>query len=126
MGLLDDGGWLRGGFILNETDRKIMLQADVDAKALIIRVPYHLHRNLTSLLDKLFIGGKGKVVWTSTDGCVSAGVIVDGKETAYDLCRWAAETLKAGAPPDPDMDLATHIRWLRKVERAFFAVQETS
>ena len=69
VGLLDDGSWLRDGFILNEIDRKISDQADVDAKALTIRIPFHLHRNLTSRLDKLFIGGKGKVVWTSTDGC---------------------------------------------------------
>ena len=56
-------------------------------------------------LDNLFAKGKGKgrVVWASSDGDFEGGVIVDGKETVYNLAEWAKSN-GIEEPPHEDED----------------------
>jgi hypothetical protein len=105
---------------------------NIDRRERTIEIPLHLHRNLARLLDEqqLFRGATGKAVWTSTDGCFSGGVVVDGEESTYDLDEWAKEhVLEPGqTPPDPNTDVEEWLEyaeeeWLEyaaEVEQAFF------
>jgi hypothetical protein len=89
IALLEKGGWLKDGFIVDECGNKISEETDVDVSERAICIPLFLHRNLGGLLDDLFKGGKGEVVWTSTESGFAGGVITDGVETSYDLIKWA-------------------------------------
>jgi hypothetical protein len=117
--ILVNGGWLNAdGFILDETDNPINESGVPNVEPHSISIPYSLHRNLTRVLDQLFVGGKGTVVWTSTDGCFSGGVIVDGNETTYDLAQWAKENVEEPAP-NADDDFDDYCEWLAEVEDEF-------
>jgi hypothetical protein len=122
--LLETGGWLRDGHLLNESGRPITSVPNVDQEALTLDIPLSLYRGMARFLDadKLFVGGKGKVVWSSTDGVFAAGVIVNGVETGYDLKKWAKEQ---GYTEDdlPAVDDPEEVAsWQNEVERDFFEV----
>ena len=75
--------------------------AAATVEGLTLHVPWHLYRNLAGHLGEILAGSKHKVVWTSTDGTYSAGVLIDGTETEHDLREWAAEHV---GPPDGGED----------------------
>jgi hypothetical protein len=121
MELLVRGQWMKDGRLVREDDRPISDGPDADPEARTLRIPRAHYRNLAWALGEgdLFQGGQGKVVWTSTDGTFSAGVINNGKEDAYDLIQWG--TPKLGEPPDVDTSPEAYAYWQNEVEQAFFA-----
>ena len=78
---------------------------DIDYKKLNIEIPWFSYHNLVMHLDNLFAKGKGKgrVVWASSDGDFEGGVIIDGKETVYNLAEWA-KINGIEEPPHEDED----------------------
>ena len=76
---------------------------DIDYKKLTIEIPWFWYHTLIMHLDNLFTKGKGKVVWASSDGDFEGGVIVDGKETVYNLAEWAKSN-GIEEPPHEDED----------------------
>jgi len=121
LSLLQVGGWLKDGFILDEMGTRISEEADVDISGRAIRIPLFHYRNLGGFLDKLFVGGKGEVIWTSTDGCFDGGFIIDGKEISYDLTKWAKENMpEEDADPPDENDFDSYCEWQQEVEQTFF------
>jgi hypothetical protein len=128
VSLLEDNGYLGdeeiADWIVDETGERMTESPNIDRRERTIEIPLHLHRNLARLLDEqqLFRGATGKAVWTSTDGCFSGGVVVDGEESTYDLDEWAKEhVLEVGqSPPDPNEDLDAWVEYAEEVEQAFF------
>lgn len=92
------GGWIneRNVFV-DERRRPRTPGSTVDGFTL--HLPMGLYRNLAGFLLTLVAGTAHKVAWASTDGTYSAGLLVDGRETAYDLQAWAAEYI---GPPEDD------------------------
>jgi hypothetical protein len=119
IAMLEKDGWLVDGYIVDELNRKIIDDPDIDDKLQEIRIPLYLHRNLCGALDELFRGATGKIVWTSTDGMFNGGVIVDGKETHYDLDEWAKMNIKETVP-GVDKDFDRYCECQRQVEESFF------
>ena len=124
VAMLKNDGWLdEHGYFLDETDERISTVAGVDPEAQTINIPLACHRNLACALgeDQLFKGGTGRAVWTSTDGCFSGGVIVDGEETCYDLSEWSKKhVLEAGeSEPDADADFDKYVEYTSEVEEGF-------
>ena len=119
--LLTEDQWLRDGHITDERGANISDDddPDTDDQAMEIRIPLALHRNLCAVLDALFKGATGKVVWTSTDGMFDGGVIKNGKEKTYDLEEWA-KIKKMTPAPNPDADFQGYCDWQGQVEEAFF------
>jgi hypothetical protein len=120
--LLENGGWIKNGFMINELGNRICDTSDtsdVDIARKAFCIPVFLYRNLGAVLDSLFKGGKGEVVWTSTDSGFKGGVIVDGEETIYDLEKWAKENMEQEASLPPE-DFAELCEWQQDVEREFF------
>jgi hypothetical protein len=131
--LLVDGHWLfcmeREIYFLDEDDERISPEdkQDVDFENRIIHIPFGFYRSLTHLLctktfdDKpgLLAGSKGKVVWTSTDGCFSGGVITDSEEKVYDLEKWNSEN-NGENPPDFEVDFDGYCDWQTNIEVDFF------
>ena len=120
-------GWLDDeGYMLTEDEHRIdEVEPSVDAVERDIFIPLFHYRNLGYVLNDLFKGGKGKVIWTCTDGCFEGGVIVDGKETHYDLEKWAAEGENMEfeedrTPPDVEKEFDDYCEWQGEVEQAFF------
>ena len=62
-------------------------------------------------LVNLFANGNGKVVWASSDGEFEGGVIVDGKETVYNLDEWAKS--KGIEEPLMKMRMKMRIQWIQ-------------
>ena len=118
--ILADGQWLQEGYLVAETGGRISEDPDIDAGARRVSIPWALHRNLARVLGKgrLFRGGMGKVVWTSTDGTFEAGVIRDGEEQIYDLVEWGRRNV--GDPPDVDQSPEAYVQWQGEVEQTFF------
>jgi hypothetical protein len=128
VNLLEKNDYLKGDFITDECGDVISDQysPDIDRKNLSINIPYALHRNLARFLenDKLFKGGTGEVVWTSTDGVFSAGVITktsenDYHEEATELTTWGRKFVDANVP-DFEKDFDDFCVWQSAVESAFF------
>ena len=80
---------------------------DIDYKKLTIEIPWFSYHNLVMHLDNLFANGNGKVVWASSDGEFEGGVIVDGKETVYNMTEWAKSN-GIEEPPNEDEDEDEH------------------
>ena len=78
---------------------------DIDYKKLTIKIPWFSYHNLVFHLDNLFAKGKGKgrIVWASSDEDFEGGVIVNGKETVYNLAEWAKSNA-IEEPPHEDED----------------------
>jgi hypothetical protein len=78
---------------------------DIDYKKLTIEILWFSYHSLVMHLDNLFAkgNGKGRVVWASSDGEFEGGVIVDGKETVYNLAEWAKSN-GIEEPPNEDED----------------------
>lgn len=119
INLLVNGGWMKDGFMLDELGNHLENTSDVDFSSKAFNIPVFLYYNLGAILGNLFKGGKGEVVWTSTDGRFDGGVIVNGKETLYDLEKWAKENMeqKDSLPPENFAELC---EWHQLVEREFF------
>ena len=109
------------GYFLDEMGERIGETAGADASDLTIIFPLALQRNLASMLLNLFVGGKGTVVWTTTDCNFQGGVIVNGEETLYDLTEWAEEN-DIGESPAPDpKDAENWNEYSQEIEQEFFA-----
>lgn len=121
VGILKDDGWLDDeDYLVDEVGSRITEhKPNVDHRKRAIRFPLENYRNLARVLENLFRGGTGKVVWASTDGCFDGGVIVDGKETAYDLQTWN-QSKGGDPPPDVDTQLDEFIQWQEQIQEAFF------
>lgn len=105
--ILEDGGWLKNGFIVDECNDRLSFSdvPDVDEKGLQINIPFGLHRNLGWVLvaDKVLKGNTGFISYTCTDGCCEAGEICGEKEEHFDLEKWAKEN-GYGDPPAIDAE----------------------
>lgn len=117
--LLEVGGWLKDGFMVDELENRICDTSDVDISRKAFCIPVYHYHNLGGLLQNLFKGGKGEVVWTTTDGDFQGGVIVNGQETLYDLEVWAKENMEEENSLPPD-DIAELDEWQQEVEQEFF------
>lgn len=75
--LLRNGGWVdEEGYFVDEMGRRFDSQEEpaLDAERRRITFPYlGFHRNLAYALNRLCAAGKGRVVWTSDDGCFEGG-----------------------------------------------------
>jgi len=118
---LRDNGWIKNNKFVNEDDDFVSteIENDINEKELTITIPYGHYRNLARIFNKLFKGGTGKIVATSTDGCFEGYIIVDGKETVYNLNDWAKENIENDAP-DSEKDFDAYCEWMTDVENAFF------
>jgi hypothetical protein len=97
--------------LLNESDEPITPQSTLVGMTLYL--PRWTYRNLAGRLDLLAEGADHRIAWSSTDGMNAAGVLIDGKETEYDLEEWAAEHQ---GPPDEGED---HLHYLNEAEWDF-------
>lgn len=115
--------WYDMDYCTDECDERINddTEPDINRSARIITIPLFLHRNLGYHLNEIWTGGKGRVVWTCTDGCFEAGYIIDGKETTFDLEKWAKENMEEenATPPNVE-DFDAFCEWQAEVEQAFF------
>lgn len=103
--LLADGGWIDAEEnMVDECGTPIDNGpcAPIDREHKVITFPLFHYRNLSRLLNSLFIGGEGQVIWTSTDGCFDGGVIENGSETYYNLRDWAAKEGLELVPEDTE------------------------
>jgi len=118
--ILTDGGWLDGVFIIDECGEDISKNPNIDTKEKTIEIPLGLHRNLSYVLDQLFSGGIGKVVWASSDGCFEGGVIENGIETLYDLQEYSLKEGTEADIPNFNDDFDKYCQWQSEVEQDFF------
>ena len=103
---LENGGWITKDHFTDDSGIYIDDEMpDIDYKKLTIEIPWFSYHNLVMHLDNLFAKrkGKGRVVWASSDGDFEGGVIVDGKETVYNLTEWAKSN-GIEEPPHEDED----------------------
>ena len=124
---LDDAGWLadhkwfqteHGSGALCADDRREA--GDLNPAELTITVPQAYYRNLARHADRLFAGGTGTLVWTSTDGMFSGGVVKDGVDTLQvaDLEKWWKEMGDGEEAPSID-DAEKYCQWQTEVQEAF-------
>ena len=101
---LEKEGWITKDHFTDDSGNYIDDEMpDIDFKKLTIEIPWFSYHNLVMHLDNLFANGNGKVVWASSDGEFEGGVIVDGKETVYNLTEWAKSN-GIEEPPNEDED----------------------
>jgi hypothetical protein len=97
LGMGEKGGWVdKNGYFVDECGNRFFDDPDPDCSPvhLSIIIPVGHYRNLSRLLDALTENTKSEVVWTSTDGCFSVGIIENGVETTYRLDERAKENLE--------------------------------
>lgn len=124
-------GWLdEKGYFVDECGNQIrdtINDPDISEEHLTINIPIAHYRNLSRFDFFTTPEVKGAIVGTSTDGCFAGWTIEDGKETNYDLEKWAAENLDDGdeTPPQKE-DFATEedywenfVDWQGIVEQEF-------
>lgn len=116
LNLLTEGGWVIGQNFVSETDDLLSEVPDIENQT--ITIPIYHYKNLAGILDALFDGGTGNVVWTTTDGDFQGGVINEIGETLYNLEDWARkemadEFMEFSEEPD-------YAEWQQEVEQAFF------
>ena len=59
---------------------------ETTVRDLTLHIPQGLYRNLAGVvLAEVAAGTWHRIVWTSTDGVLAGGALVDGQETTYDL-----------------------------------------
>jgi len=133
--LLEEGKWINdNGYFIDECDESISQEEDdpdIDIDNRTIRIPYGFYRNLTHFFctktfdDKLGLlaESKGKIVWTSTDGCFGGGVIVDGEEKVYELEKWNEENNGEEAP-DFEIDFDGYCDWQDEIANNFFETMD--
>lgn len=113
-------GFIEEGFFIDERGVPVSDEPTIDASTRTIEIPFHYYRNLAAALDRLFsLHGRGRVVWTSTDGVFKGGIIEDGKETPFNLTEWASENV-AQKQPNPSKQPQRYVHWQRRVEQKFF------
>ena len=118
---LEKGGWIDDeGYFVDENGFRISEEQNLGSNQ--ITIPTFHYRNLSYILNKPFIGGKGLVVWTSTDGCFQAGIIKNGVERCIDLEEWAKEQNLESPPEkfDNDQYWQDFSDWQQEIEMAFF------
>lgn len=118
VSFLKQNEWIKDNRFIGETEG-LAPDYDINEKDLIIIIPHGYYRNLARIFNKLFECGKGKIIATSTDGIFEGYVIIDGKETVYNLNDWAKENAEYGSPDFED-DFDAYCEWMRDVENAFF------
>jgi hypothetical protein len=111
--------WIKDNRFIGETKNSISGYKDIDEKEKIITIPYGHYRNLARIFNKFFEGGEGRIIATSTDGCFEGYIIINGKETVYNLNDWAKENIEDD-PPDYEEDFDVYCEWMSKVENTFF------
>jgi hypothetical protein len=116
--VLKDGGWLNDkNKFVDECGNDISDVDDVSVNDRQIDIPCFCHRNLARVLERLFLGGDGKVVWTTTDGDFGAGIVTPEGDEAVDLVKWAKE--HDMAPPECDPCSDEYTEWMNDVEMEF-------
>jgi len=121
---LTENGWLEKNGLIDAAGG-VQEETGVDRDKRSLNLGYCVvYRNLARYLAVLFQGGRGTVVWTSTDGCFDGGVVTDGEETLYALERWAEEHLGMTMPgfdesEDEDESNAAWLDAALDVEDAF-------
>ena len=109
---LTENGWLEKNGLIDAAG-EVQEGTGVDRDKRSLNLGYCVvYRNLACDLAVLFQGGRGTVVWTSTDGCFDGGVVTDGKETLYDLERWAEEHLGMTMPDLDESEDEHNAAWL--------------
>jgi hypothetical protein len=83
-------------------DRGRPMTPETPLRGMTLYVPHNLYRNLAGSLDRILAGSEHRIAWASTDGMEAAGVIINGKETAFELEAWAAEHLEKDEDDDED------------------------
>jgi hypothetical protein len=117
--LLEDGLWLKDDHFISDTDEQVTEDApNLDRENWMIQIPMFVYCKLGNVLNDLFrLGGKGRVVWTCTDGFFEGGVIVDGEETVYNLEQWSEENMPESDQPDTEAE--EYCQWQEEVESRF-------
>ena len=119
VAFLRQNEWVKDDRFIGETENLVSGYKDINEKELTIAIPYGHYRNLARVFNEIFKGGAGKIVATSTDGVFEGYVIIDGKETVYNLNDWAKENIETKAP-DYEEDFDAYCEWMTDVENAFF------
>jgi hypothetical protein len=122
LNLLKTGGWVNSeNHFVDETEFRISEETTILPEDRIICIPLCHYRNLGYILEKLFQGATGQVIWTSSDGCFAGGIISDGNETHYDLEEWAKDNMpEEDATPPEIEDVENYCEWQQEIEQAFF------
>jgi len=110
--------WLDEDHFKEEDNQRVTELPNVLRSLQTLEIPLGYYRNLNSVLPQLFVGGRGKVVWTSTDGQFAGGRIVNGKGELFNLTKWAEQSKMEA--PDPEEDICAYLEWQSQVEREFF------
>jgi hypothetical protein len=109
----------KDGCPLDECGNRLTEYPTVHPTTRVIEIVFSYYRNLGRYIETLFIGGKGEVVWTSTDGMFEGGVVVDGEETNYDLAEWAKKHFFDGRKGLPSVEDKEYATVLSEIEEAF-------
>ena len=117
--ILADGGWVKGDAFLDECEEVIDSESlpNIIPDEKVIVIPYFCHRNLARIINDLFIGGEGEVIWSSTDGCFEGGVIRDGEEEHFELRQWAKDNKLEVVEEDAEFDVLCD--WYADIETEF-------
>ncbi len=118
---LNDSKYMKGNNFIDECGN-VVNENGSDVDGLTLRIPPCVYHNLSYIVEDLTEDAKGRVVWTSTDGCFAGGVFVDGKETYYDdLEEWAVDNMPEEDAEAPDIydDTENWLIWAADVEQAF-------
>lgn len=115
--VLTDGKWLHENQWVDAEGDEIVISSKPDYENFIIWIPYHYHRNLNRVLDRITKNTKGMVIATTIDGYWHAKVYENGLKTIYDLKKWAVDN---DLPLAKDATEAERYEWQNKVEREFF------
>lgn len=126
MAVVDDlkkNGWLNDNGKFVDENGFVCLETDTPAFAeKTLHIPCCHYRNLAGQLDQITKDTTGTIVWSSTDGCFSGGVIEDGVEKTYDLKEWA---IKNGDEeediPNQEEEFDAYLNWMDLVEQDFHA-----
>ena len=126
VALLEDGGegWIQKGVFVDECKDPLTTPERPatypDTREIVF--PYGLYRNIGLVVDQIYPGTTGTLVWTCTDGCFQGGVIDNGVETLTDLEQWAKES-EMEKPNEPLIDdggeFDRRADWMTEVEQAF-------
>lgn len=95
---------------------------DFEIDDLVLRIPLSSYTRLSAILYRLFLGGNGRVVWTTAGGVLQGGIRTgyhEASEVSYDLQQWAKTQSQLPLAPTADITSPVWRAWARKVELAF-------
>jgi hypothetical protein len=119
LGFLRDRHWMNfDDQFINELGDVINgpMSKESNVEGLTLTIPFFYYRNLSCHIKELFVGGRGKVVWTSTNGDFQGGVETENGCKLYNLFDWAKENAEEPTYSNVhQMD-----KWMADVEQQFF------